>query len=91
MIRILAITSVLILLSACSSQAVTQVSLNIVDAVLQNDSSPYDLQYDESKIFPASNQRLACQLDAGCDKPLSAIEFERLSEKEQLLAIYGDK
>lgn len=80
--------------SACSSQARTHLAQEVTEAVLDVafDAFVYDtsLDYDEAQIFPSPNQRLACQLDANCKKPLTASEFRRLDYGDQLRVLYGD-
>lgn len=80
--------SVLIMaLSGC--QAMSWVGEQAFRAYDENRSRPYQVKYDETKIFPTRNQRLACQLDWDCTKPMSASEFDRLTEEEKFTVING--
>ena len=75
--------------SACSSQRTAWIAGQVWDAIDPTPNS-YATEYDESAIFPTPNERLACQMDSKCKKPMSKAEFERLSEKEKILAKYGN-
>ena len=75
--------------SACSSQQVSSIAGQLWE-VIDPTPSRYDVKYDEAAIFPARNQRLACQLDWTCKKPLSAAEFERLSDEDKFRVKHGD-
>lgn len=94
MLRAILILIVAVSVSACSSQARTHLAGEIAEEVLDIafDAFVYDssLDYDEAEIFPSPNQRLACQLDANCKKPLTESEFRRLDLGDQLLVSYGD-
>ena len=94
MIRTILILIVSVSVSACSSQGRNQLAQEVTEVVLgvAFEAFVYDtsLDYDEAQIFPSPNQRLACQLDANCRKPLTESEFRRLNLGDQLLVSYGD-
>ena len=94
MIRAILILIVSVSVSACTSQGRSQLAQEVTEVVLgvAFDAFVYDtsLDYDEAQIFPSPNQRLACQLDANCRKPLTESEFRRLDLGDQLLVSYGD-
>ena len=94
MIRAILILIVSVSVSACSSQGRNQLAQEVTEVVLGvafdafvHDSS---LDYDEAQIFPSSNQRLACQLNANCKTPLTESEFRRLDLGDQVRVLYGD-
>lgn len=59
-------------------------------AIYVSACSSQRLSWDEDAIFPSPNQRLACQLDWTCRKPLSKSEFGRLSDEEKFRVLNGD-
>ncbi len=75
--------------SACSSQGMTWLTEQVVRNVSANTDS--GLEYDEAEIFPSPNQRLACQMDAQCETPLTESEFRWLDTSEKLLVLYGEE
>ena len=78
-----------IFVSACSSQQWSWVAGEIWEEVVPTRSG-YDVEYDEQKIFHVPNQRLACEMDFSCNKPLSVGQFERLSDEEKFRVQNGD-
>lgn len=64
----------------------------MAEQVVRNVSANSDsgLEYDEAEIFPSPNQRLACQMDAQCETPLTESEFKWLDTGEKLLVLYGE-
>lgn len=92
MLRPIVILIVSVSLSACSSQGGTWVAEQVLDVVFDIIAEKNGLNsgYDESQIFPSSNQRLACQLDAKCNTPLTESEFRRSDIDDQLLVLYDD-
>ena len=87
--KAISILLIAISVSACTSQQV----FSFAGALLEEINPPpnrYGVRYDEEAIFPANNQRLACQMDWTCEKPLSEAEFDRLSDEEQLRVMHGD-
>ena len=75
--------------SACSSQQLSWFGGELLEVVFPPRNS-YGAEYDEEAIFPVPNQRLACELDWTCEKPLSEAEFDRLSDEEQFRVLHGD-
>ncbi len=76
------------LLGGCTSQQFFSATGHLIKNSL--DKPDPLLAYDDEKIFPSPNQRLACEMDWSCDKPLSEREWLELNEEEMLLVIYGD-
>jgi hypothetical protein len=83
------ILAMAISVSACSSQQVPSIAGQLWEWI---DPTPsrYDVKYDEAAIFPAPNQRLACQMDWTCKKPLTEVEFDRLSDEDKFRVKHGD-
>ena len=75
--------------SACSSQQLSWFAGELWEEMNPPRSS-YDAKYDEEAIFPVPNQRLACEMDWTCEKPLSEAEFDRLSDQEKFRVMHGD-
>ena len=75
-------------MGACSSQQFFSATGHLIKNSLEK-PDPF-LKYDEEKIFPSPNQRLSCEMDWRCDKPLSEFEYSQLSEEEMLRALYDD-
>ncbi len=75
--------------SACSSQQLFSFAGELLEEIYPPRNS-YGAEYDEDAIFPAPNQRLACEMDWTCEKPLSEAEFDRLSDEEQFRVVHGD-
>ena len=75
--------------SACSSQQLFGFAGGLWEAANPPRSS-YDVSYDDQAIFPVPNQRLACEMDWTCEKPLSEAEFDRLSDEEKFRVLHGD-
>ena len=59
-------------------------------AVFLSGCSSQRLSWNEESIFPSPTQRLACQMDWTCKKPLSKIDFGRLSDEEKFRVLNGD-
>ncbi len=76
-------------LSACGSQQLSWFAGQVWEEVDPTPSG-YDVEYDEAAIFPVPNQRLACEMDPTCKKPLSESEFERLSDEEKFRVKHSD-
>jgi len=74
---------------ACSSQQLSWFAGELWEEINPS-RSIYDVKYDEEAIFPAPNQRLACEMDWTCKKPLSAAEFDLLTDEEKFRVIHGD-
>ena len=87
--KVLLILCLAIAVSACSSQQWSFIAGEVWEEI-DPSSSGYNVEYDEEAIFPAPNQRLACQMDPSCNKPLSESEFERLSDEEKFRITHGD-
>lgn len=79
------VTLLLLMLSGCSAQGATWLLGEVLDEL--GPDGGY-LDYDEAAIFPAPNQRLACQLDSRCTKPLTSSDFELLSDEEKLRVLH---
>lgn len=76
-------------ISACSSQQLSW----FAGALLEEINPPrsiYDVKYDDEAIFPVPNQRLECEMDWTCERPLSEAEFDRLSDEEKFRVMHGD-
>ncbi len=89
MLKTIIILFALMSVSACSSQGMAWLAEQVADNVSANTGS--GLEYDEAEIFPSSNQRLACQMNAQCRTPLTENEFRRLNTGEKLLVLYGEE
>ena len=78
-----------ICVSACSSQQWSWFAEEVWEEV---DPTPggYDAEYNEEEIFHVPNQRLTCQMDPTCKKPLSEGDFERLSDEDKFRVKHGD-
>lgn len=92
MLRPILILVVAVTVSACSSQGGTWVAEQVFGVVFDviAEKNGLNSDYDESQIFPSSNQRLACQLDAECNTPLTESEFRRSDKGDQSLYLFGD-
>ena len=75
----------LLMLSGCSSQGATWLLGEVFDELSPGGDR---LHYDEAAIFPAPNQRLACQMDMRCTKPLTSGDFNRLSDEERFRTLH---
>lgn len=75
--------------SGCSSQQLSWFAGGLLE-VINPPRNSYGAEYDEEAIFPVPNQRLACETDWTCKKPLSETEFDRLSDEEQFRVVHGD-
>ena len=75
--------------SACSSQQRSWFAKEVWEEVDPTPSG-YDVEYSEEDIFHVPNQRLTCQMDPTCKKPLSEGEFERLSDEDKFRVKHGD-
>lgn len=80
---------VAVFMSACSSQQLSQFAGAMWDHI-NPPRSAYDVEYDESAIFPVPNQRQACVMDWTCKKPLSEAEFDQLSDEDKFRVMHGD-
>ncbi len=94
MLRAILILIVSVSVSACSSQGRTQAAEQVTEVVLGIAFDAYvhddSLDYDGSEILPSRNQRLAYQLDANCETPLTESEFCGLDLGDQPFVLYGD-
>ncbi len=89
MLKALPIPLIAVTVSACSSQQMSWFASEVWEEINPPRSS-YDVTYDEKAIFPAPNQRLACEMDWSCEKPLSEAEVDRLSDEEKFRVLHGD-
>ncbi len=75
--------------SACSSQQLARFAGDLWEEINPPRNS-YDVKYDEQAIFPVPNQRLTCEMDWTCKKPLSEAAFDRLSDEDKFRVLHGD-
>lgn len=85
LMRCTVVSLLLLMLCGCSSQGATWLLGEVFDEL--GPGGDY-LEYDEAAIFPAPNQRLACQMDTRCTKPLTSGDFYRLSDEEKLRTLH---
>lgn len=86
--RVTIIGLVALCLGGCSSQQLSWFGGQVWEAI-DPPKNRYGAKYDEKAIFPTPNQKLACQMDRFCNKPLSKREFERLSDEDQYRVTHG--